>query len=195
MSDRLIHLYQRFRRLQYRFLSNNSNVEGRPNINQPTQFVGKGRITFKGNVNLGYFPSPFYLNGYIYLEARSTGSVIEIEDGVWINNNSFIISDGPGVFIGKNTLLGANCEIMDSDFHDTHPERRSDSTGARTGKVVIEENVMIGSNVKILRGVRVGKNTIIANGTVVTRSVPENVIVFGNPAKVGMPLATEPSVA
>lgn len=174
---------QRLRIWQYRFLSDCARVEGRPIVRQPVQLLGRGRIRFDGAVNLGYFPSPFFLSGYIHIEARSENSSIEIGDGVWINNNSFLISDGPGIRIGSRTMMGLHCEIIDSDFHDTHPDRRGATGTPRTGKVDIGENVMIGSNVKILRGVKIGNNTVIANGSVVTRSVPENMLVFGNPAK------------
>ena len=63
------------------------------------------------------------------------------------------------------------------------------------GKVVIGENVLIGSNTKILKGVRIGDNAVIANGSVVTRSVPANAIAFGNPARAGFGLVPEESVA
>ncbi|HEV7928298.1 MAG TPA: acyltransferase [Verrucomicrobiae bacterium] len=175
--------YQRLRILKYQFFSTCKNVVGTPIINQPVQLVGKGTIKFHGMVTLGCYPSPYFLNGYIYLEAREPDSIIEIGDGVWINNNTTLISAGPGIFIGSKTTLGTNCEIIDSDFHDMHPDRRI--TGVpKTGKVVIGENVFVASNVKILKGVEIGNNSIIANGSVVTRSVPENVAVCGNPAKV-----------
>ena len=61
----------------------------------------------------------------------------------------------------------------------------------KSAKVEIGENVLIGSNVKILKGVKIGNNTVIANGAVVTRSVPENMMVFGNPGRGGMGLVQE----
>jgi maltose O-acetyltransferase len=179
--------YQRLRIMQFRFLSDCARVSGKPVIRQPVQFVGRGAIKFNGTVNLGYYPSPFFFNGYIYLEARTPEAVIELGDGVWINNNSFLISDGPGIFVGQKTMLGTNCEIIDSNFHDLHGGMEGVPVA---GKVVIGDHVVIGSNVKILKGVRIGNNSVIANGSVVTRSVPENSVVFGNPAKAGIGLAT-----
>jgi maltose O-acetyltransferase len=187
---RLARLYQALRRQQFRWLSDCQRVEGKPHVSQPVQMLGKGTIRFNGHVHLGIFPSAFYFTGHIYLEARSPESIIEFADGVCLNNNCCLISDGPGIFIGKDSMLGTHCEVIDSDFHDLHPDRRKTGVG-KTGRVVIEENVLIGSNVKILKGVRVGKNAIIANGTVLTRSVPANAIAFGNPAKVGFPLVQE----
>jgi len=185
-----IRLYVRLRIMKYRFLSNCASVSGKAEIRQPVLMAGKGRIKFSGNVNLGFAQSPFFYNGYIYLESRRPESVIEIEDGVWINNNSFLISDGPGIFIGKKTMLGVNCEIIDSNFHDLHAGMEGVPIA---NKVVVGENVVIGSNVKILKGVKIGNNSVIANGSVLTRSVPENSVVFGNPAKVGVGLATSAS--
>jgi len=182
--------YQLLRIMKYRLFSTCKNVVGTPIVNQPVQLMGKGSIKFNGTVTLGCYPSPFFLSGYIYLEAREPESVIEIGDGVWINNNTALISAGPGISIGSKTTLGAHCEIIDSDFHDMHPDRRM--TGVpKTGKVVIGENVFVASNVKILKGVEIGNNSVIANGSVVTRSVPENVAVCGNPAKVVQRLGTE----
>jgi acetyltransferase-like isoleucine patch superfamily enzyme len=176
--------YQRLRIMKYRLLSSCPNVSGRPIISQPVQLMGQGQIRFHGKVYLGYFPSPYWLDGYIYLEARSKESVIEIGDEVYLNNSCVLYSEGPGISIGPRTMLGYHCEILDSDGHDTHPDRRM--TGApRTGKVVIGQNVMIGPNVRILKGVHIGDNCVIANGAVVTRSVPANSLVYGNPAKGG----------
>jgi acetyltransferase-like isoleucine patch superfamily enzyme len=183
MKTKLIRIYERLRIAKYRFLSDCDRITGKPVIRQPVQFVGKGQIRFNGRATLGYFPSGGFYSGYIYMEARNVGSVIEIGDGVWINNNTALVSEGPGIFIGNRTTLGTHCEIVDSDFHDMHPDRRMDGT-PKTAKVVIGENVFIASNVTILKGVEIGNNSIIANGSVVTRSIPENVVVLGNPAKV-----------
>jgi len=191
-QQRCAEFYQRLRILQFRFLSDCARVEGRPVLRQPVQFVGQGTVRIGRNVNLGIYPSPHFFSGYIYIEARSPDSLIQIEDDVCINNNSVLVSDGPGIFIGRGTMLGWHCEIIDSDFHDLHPDRQV-SGEAKTGRVVIEENALIGANVKILKGVRIGKNAVIANGAVVTRPVPKNTVAFGNPARGGLGLVPEPA--
>jgi acetyltransferase-like isoleucine patch superfamily enzyme len=194
LQRRFAHYYQRLRIAKYRFLSDCMNVSGHPTIRQPVQFVGQGTIRFNGTASLGWFPSPYFFSGYIYIEARNPNSLIQIEDGVCISNNSFLISDGAGIFVGKRTMLGTHCEVIDSDFHDLHPDHRADGV-AKMGKVIIGENVLIGSNVKILKGVRIGNNAVIANGSVVTRSIPENAVAFGNPARAGLGLVPEETVA
>ena len=190
MKRRLLWWYQKLRIAKYRFLSDCKRVQGSPSRRQAVQLVGPGEIRFNGKVALGVYPSPYYINGYIYIEARHPDSVIEFGDGAWVNNGSLFISDGAGISIGRKTLIGWNCEIMDSDFHDTHPERRMVGSG-KAARVVIGENVLIGSNVKILKGVTIGKNSVIGNGSVVVRSIPENMIVFGNPAKTGRLLSID----
>jgi acetyltransferase-like isoleucine patch superfamily enzyme len=176
-------IFQYPRILKYKILSNCKNIVGKPIYNQPTQLLGEGYISFGKNVNLGVVTSPFFYNGYGYIDARKLHSKIVIEDNVSINNNFNISSEGEGINIGMNTLVGLNFEVSDSDFHDLHPDRRT--TGIpKTSKVTIGKNVFIGSNVKILKGVTIGDNSVIANSSIVTKSIPDNVIAGGYPAKI-----------
>ena len=179
----IIQSIQFFRIKKYQILSI-CDIEGKPKLNQPVLFSGNGSIIFKGNVNIGVNRSPYFLSSYGYFEARKSESIIVIEDGVWLNNNANICSDGAGIYIGKNTIAGVNLSIIDSDFHNLDPDKRMGNHPYNTKSVHILENVFIGSNVSILKGVTIGKNSIIANGSVVTKSIPENVIAGGNPAKV-----------
>lgn len=181
-KTRLVRWYQRLRIIKYHYLSNREIVQGNPVLHQPVHFAGCGQVRFIGESHLGCYPSPYFLSGYIYIEARSPEAVVEFGPGVHINNNTIIISDGPGVYIGSKTMLGWNCEIIDSDFHSTHPDRHIEGP-SKSGKVVIGENVLIGSNVKIFKGVRIGDNSVIANGAIVTRSIPANMLAFGNPIR------------
>ena len=134
-------------------------------------------------MNLGVVASPGFYNMYGYIDARNIVSKIVIGDNVHINNNFFICSEGEGIEIEENTLIGINCQIMDSDFHDLDPEKRT--TGIlKTAKVIIGKNVFIGNNVSILKGVTIGDNSVIGTGAVVTKSIPANTIAAGNPAVV-----------
>jgi maltose O-acetyltransferase len=168
---------------KYKFLSTCKNISGEPILNQPLQANGNGSISFGKNVMIGYDPSPFLYSTYCYIEARNTNSNITIHDNTFINNNCAFIAEGDGIEIHKNSLIGLNCEITDSDFHNLDPDLRLDATDIKTAKVIIEENVFLGSNVKILKGVRIGKNSVIANGSIVTKDIPANVIAGGIPAK------------
>ena len=169
--------------IKYRVLSNCKRVIWKPVVIQPTQLSGDGTITFGKHVKLGFNLSPFFYNGYGYIDARTQKSIIKLGDNVSINNNPIIISEGAGIEIGSNTLIGFNVEITDSDFHDLNPNRRRSGT-PKTNRVRIGENVFIGSNVTILKGVTIGNNSVIANRSVVTKSLPDNVIAGGYPCKV-----------
>jgi acetyltransferase-like isoleucine patch superfamily enzyme len=175
--------FQYPRVIKYRLLSSCKNIIGNPKYNQPTQLLGGGVIMFGKNVNLGVRPSPNLYSGYGYIDARKEKSLITIGDNVWINNNFMITSEGQSISIGKDTLIGLNVEITDSDFHDLNPKKRMSGI-PKTAKVIIEENVFIGNNVKILKGVTIGKNSVIGNSSVVTKSIPSNVIAGGYPCKV-----------
>ena len=65
-----------------------------------------------------------------------------------------------------------------------------DSTDPEPQEVVIEDNVFIGNNVTILKGVRIGKNTVVAAGSVVTKSFPNDVVIGGVPAQIISPASS-----
>ena len=91
------------------------------------------------------------------------------------------------VTIGANVLIGANVVICDTDFHPIRPEGRrynSNPQEISVSPVVIEDNVFIGTGAMVLKGVHIGKNSVIGAGSIVTKSIPENVVAAGNPAKV-----------
>jgi maltose O-acetyltransferase len=169
-------ILQKIRILKYKLLSNCKRVVGNPKLNLPVQLIGKGSILFGKNVTLGYFPSPYFFTSNIYIEARNKETKIIFGDNIHINNNCVFIAEGEGIEIGSNTLIGTNCEIIDSDFHDLHPDSRT-SGKPKTAKVII------GNNVRIMKGVTIGNNSIIANSSIVTKSISENVIAGGYTCK------------
>ena len=87
--------------------------------------------------------------------------------------------------IGNNVAVGANTIICDTDFHPLRPsDRMLDPNEGATAPIVIEDNVFIGMQSLILKGVTVGTGSVIGAGSVVTRDVPPGVIAAGNPARV-----------
>src|SRR4030042_560098 len=89
------------------------------------------------------------------------------------------------ISIGNNVIIGANSTIIDTDFHTLKPEMRKRlPQAAHTSPVTIDDDVFIGMNCLILKGVTIGRSSVIGAGSVVTRSIPAGVIVVGNPAKV-----------
>lgn len=82
--------------------------------------------------------------------------------------------------IGDNCMVGANVIITDNDWHALAPdERRSGKPKSRP--TLIDANVFIGVNSIILKGSSIGENSIIGAGSVVSGSIPSNVIAAGNP--------------
>jgi maltose O-acetyltransferase len=172
----------KFRILKYQLLSDCATVLGKPNLFHPLLTKGKGKISFGKNVQIGVTSSPNFYSHYCYLEARNKESEISIGDNVSINN-SFSAVAFSKISIQKNVLIGINCSIIDNDGHHLESDKRNDAN-PKTALVLIGENVFIGSNVVILKGVTIGKNSVIGNGAVVTKSIPENVVAVGNPARV-----------
>ncbi|MDB4902310.1 MAG: acetyltransferase with multiple hexapeptide repeat domain [Mucilaginibacter sp.] len=90
-----------------------------------------------------------------------------------------------GVKIGKNCLISSNCGISSynhiQNSYDRFKNKDEDFRFSRP--VIIGDNVWIGMNSCILPGVKIGNNSIIGSGSVVTKDIPENEIWVGNPAK------------
>lgn len=89
--------------------------------------------------------------------------------------------------IGNNVKIGGGTCIYDTDFHSLDYRSRktleTDYANKVSLPVIIEDNVFVGAHSLILKGVTVGKNSIIGAGSVVTKSIPPNQIWAGNPAK------------
>jgi acetyltransferase-like isoleucine patch superfamily enzyme len=90
---------------------------------------------------------------------------------------------GP-VRIGEHTLCGQHCLITGESHQYADPSRPVGEQGFVTEPVVIEENVWIGANSVILPGVRIGRNSVIGAGSVVTKEIPPLCLAAGNPARV-----------
>jgi acetyltransferase-like isoleucine patch superfamily enzyme len=112
--------------------------------------------------------------------------------------NGALIMAEENIEIGSHCLISWNVGIADSDFHPLEPAQRLVDAKAlapfykdrparpalRTAPVIIADNVWIGMNAVILKGVTIGENSVVAAGSVVTKSVSANTIVAGNPAVV-----------
>lgn len=86
--------------------------------------------------------------------------------------------------IADRCLIG-DCYIADTDFHNLEPElRHSPLTPRGSRPIAIGENVWIGSGARILKGVTIGKNSVVGLGSIVRRAVPDNVVVIGNPEQI-----------
>ncbi|RZK58392.1 MAG: acyltransferase [Pedobacter sp.] len=110
-------------------------------------------------------------------------AVLIIGNKVGMSNVTIIATKS--ISIGDNVLLGGGVTIVDTDFHSLNPLHwftPNDELYMKNSNVVIGDNVFIGMDSIILKGVTIGHNVVIAAGSVVTKSIPNNQIWGGNPA-------------
>lgn len=111
------------------------------------------------------------------------GASLEIGSHVGISGTTIVCNQH--IVIGDNVLIGTGCIIYDTDFHSLKYEDRMQDkdTSFKNLPVYIGEGVFIGARVIILKGVSIGKHSVIGAGSVIAKSVPENEVWAGNPAK------------
>lgn len=121
------------------------------------------------------------MNGVLVM---SYGGKVLIGDHCHINPYTILYGHGEGLVIGDNVLIAAHCVFapFNHNYNDLH--QNIYGQGENSKGIVIENNVWIGAGSQVLDGVRVGEGAIIAAGSVVTKSVPNNAIVAGVPAVV-----------
>jgi len=100
-----------------------------------------------------------------------------------------VLSSRAEIQIGNHVSLGGNVRIMDHDFHSLDAIVRrdpvADKANCRAERIVIGDDVFVGANAIILKGVSVGARSVIGAGAVVTlRNIPPDSIVAGNPARI-----------
>lgn len=117
----------------------------------------------------------------VFLRTVDHGAKIEI--GHHVGMSGCVIASKELVRIGNHVLLGSGCLIMDFDGHSIEPiDHRSG--GGIASPIVIEDDVFIGTRAIILKGVHIGRGSVVGAGAVVTKDVPPYCIVAGNPARV-----------
>ncbi|CAG2296679.1 MULTISPECIES: DapH/DapD/GlmU-related protein [Burkholderia] len=114
---------------------------------------------------------PFYATG---------GTGMKVGRNVFVNQNCTFYDLG-GLEIGDDVMIGPNVSLITSG-HPVEPSRRRDCVVAKP--IVIGRNVWIGAGATIIGGVTIGENAVVAAAAVVTRNVPPNTLVGGNPAKI-----------
>ncbi|MBL0710395.1 MAG: acyltransferase [Colwellia sp.] len=95
-----------------------------------------------------------------------------------------VISAEKSIIIGERVFCGANVTICDSDRHPIDSILRAKGGKGDVAPVCIENDVWIGMNSVVLKGVSIGKGTVIGANSVVNKDIPANVIAAGVPAKV-----------
>ena len=146
----------------------------------PVAFKGRGTVIVEAQVTLGYRNLTAEAEP-IMLQPRSPEARILIAAHTHITNGVEIIAV-EFVSIGQRCLIGPRTVIMDSDFHGVKPDERNQP--GLTRPIVIDDNVWIGTQVTILKGVTVGRDAVLGTQCVVARDVPPGAIVVGNPMRI-----------
>jgi acetyltransferase-like isoleucine patch superfamily enzyme len=139
-------------------------IAGKPFIN------GLGKITAGDNLIIESLIDPVE----IFADEKAE---INIGNNVYINKG-VVISARQRIDIGDSTKIGGRTLLMDTDYHGI------DGNCARTSPIHIGSHVWICWGEIILKGVTIGNNSMVAAGSVVTRDVPPDTLVAGNPSKV-----------
>ena len=112
------------------------------------------------------------------------GDEIRVGQNVFVNQNCTFYDLG-GIDIADDVMIGPNVSIITTG-HPLEPSRRRAATVGNP--IAIEKSVWIAAGATIIGGVTVGENSVVAAGSVVTRHVPRNTLVGGNPARVIRPI-------
>jgi acetyltransferase-like isoleucine patch superfamily enzyme len=127
--------------------------------------------------------NPLAPNHPVVLATWRADAVLEI--GANFGMTGGTICAARWVTIGDGVAVGANATIIDTDFHPLDSEgRKSRPSGGQAAPVRIEDDVFIGMNSLVLKGVTIGEGSVVGAGSVVTKDVPSGVVVAGHPARI-----------
>ena len=141
------------------------------------------RIGRRMNLRSTARSNPLGPNHPVIMSTRRAGARLTIGDDFGMTGGSLVCDER--ISIGDRVWVGANTIIADTDFHPLEPGRRQAAPlDARTAPVSIGDDVFIGMNALVLKGVSIGAGAVIGAGSVVRRDVPAGAIVAGNPAVV-----------
>jgi acetyltransferase-like isoleucine patch superfamily enzyme len=166
------------------------------NVPRRITFTGLPVILLYKNTSIEFgencvIDSKKYLNP-LTISKRSSIKTLKENAKIKIGNNvgmsGVTICCMDEIRIGNNVGIGSNSIIVDTNFHPTDPslpkEKWDDLSLIATSPVIIEDNVIIGMNVTILKGVKVGSNSVIGANCLVAKDVPPNSICLAAPASI-----------
>lgn len=184
--------YRFFNRLYFRWkgICFGQNIQ----VYNKVYLTGKrGQIIIGDNFHLtsGDCINPLCRNIRGCIHTDKSSSTIVIGNHVGMSSPCIWIHDR--LTIGNHVNIGGNCIIMDTDVHQMdYVARRGEkvenaddaNTKVQSAPVTIEDNVWIGANCIVLKGVTIGARSIIGAGSIVTKDIPADCIAAGNPCRV-----------
>jgi serine acetyltransferase len=159
----------------------------------PRLFIYGGMPLVMGPVQISIGPD-CRLSGQTTITGRSSGTTVPT---LSVGKNCDIgwqttLAVGRGIVIGNNVRIAGRSLIAGYPGHPMDPGRRAaglPDTDDQVGDIVLEDDVWLATGVTVIAGVRIGRGTVVAAGSIVTRDLPANVLAAGNPARVIKPLA------
>jgi maltose O-acetyltransferase len=154
-------------------------------VGRGARLHGRCRVSGRAGIRVG--ERLLMLGGTAPCELTThDGGRLEIGDRVFFNYGASV-SAHTLVRIGDDCKIGQHAIILDCDYHELdHPTHDGGHGPARP--VVLEDGVWLGARVTVLKGVTVGRSSVVAAGSVVTGDVPAGVLAGGVPARVIRPL-------
>jgi lipopolysaccharide O-acetyltransferase len=167
-------------------LSHQFHSFGRNSIIKPFLNTSNAKhISIGSRVNIGSFSRITVSTEYAGRKVHSQNKIrLKISNNVDIGNNSFITANNL-IKIGHHCIISAYVFITDHEHLyqnvnlDLHHQPLSED-----GKVIINDNVLVGSHSTILKNVTIGRHSIVGAGSVVTKDIPPYSVAAGNPAKI-----------
>jgi len=145
--------------------------------------IREGTIIYAGNVIGDNFQTG---NGANIRENNKIGNNVSIGTKSVIEHRVVIEDDvriHSQVFVPEHSTLKKGCWLGPNVVLTNAPFPLSPLTKEKLKGPTVEENAKVGANSTLLPNVNVGKNSLVGAGSVVTKDVPENIVVVGNPAK------------
>jgi acetyltransferase-like isoleucine patch superfamily enzyme len=175
MYWRLLILKQKIESYFFKIILKNKGVI----FSSTPKFQGyRPRFDVSGEVILGVNCRFRALNSLITINATNKNAKVIIGDNCFFNHG-VNISASNSITIGKDTRIGDNVIIFDTDFHCVDEQQAS----PKVLPVIIGRNVWVGANSIILAGSNIGDHSVIGAGTVVTGVIPPKMVYAGNPAR------------
>lgn len=168
LSDAIAHLRARWQLRGARALGERARVWGSMSVTALGELVIGSRARIVSTI------VPVEL--FVGEQAR-----MEIGSNVYINYGCSIAAL-KHIRIGDHCSIGTYAIIMDNNFHRVEPDRRDERP--ESAPVILEENVWLGARVIVLPGVTIGRDSVVAAGSIVTRDIPPRSLAAGNPARV-----------
>ena len=183
-------ILKKIRTLYFKLINNiimkKNNVQYKDNIkiNGIINLHNQGKISLGENlkINSGIKYNP--IGGNINMSIH-VGENAKLTIGNNCAMSNVAICCKKEINIRDNVYIGGDCRIYDTDFHSIKLNYRIEKSDPdiKTGSVLIEDGAFIGASCIILKGVKIGSNSVIGAGSVVTKDIPPNQIWCGNPAK------------